>query len=239
MGLFDMFSKKGPGAIKKHAARVANKRAQNPDRWESIQVLGKMATPEAVEALLARFEIRVDPSIVDQEEKDAAFSGIVNAGDAAIAPIRAHLKQTEKVSWPLKMLERLLSPEEVVEELLGLLAGMTTDYERDPDKKIQVVAYLEDRQDPRIVDAVTRFFDDANETVRFHAVGALFAQKDASAAFDALMDLVVEEESVRVRVRIFEGLSEAGFMIPEDRRDELRKMLPEGFALDQDGTPRK
>jgi hypothetical protein len=239
MGLFDMFSRKGPGAIKKHAARVANKRAQNPDRWESIQVLGKMGTPEAVEALLARFEIRVDPSITDQEEKDAAFSGIVSAGEAAVEPIRVHLAKTDKVSWPLKMLEQLLAPEEVVGELLAILEGMTTDYERDPDKKIQVIAYLEDREDPRIVDAVKRFLDDANETVRFHTVGAIFAQDDPSAAYDALLDLVEEEESVRVRVRTFEGFAEAEYKIPEDRREAVRKMLPEGFALDQDGTPRK
>jgi HEAT repeat protein len=239
MGFFDMFSRKGPGAIGKHAARVANKRAQNPDRWESIQVLGKMGTPEAVQALLTRFEVRVDPSIVDQEEKDAAFNGIISAGETAVDPIRAHLKQTDKVSWPLKMLEKLLSNDEVVAELLSLLEGMTTDYERDPDKKIQVVAYLEDRQDERIVPAVMRFLEDANETVRFHAVGALFAQEDPSPAFDALMDLVVDEESVRVRVRSFAGLSEAGFKIPEARRDAVRKMLPEGFALDQDGTPRQ
>ncbi len=234
-----MFSRKGPGAIKKHAARVANKRAQNPDRWESIQVLAKMGTPEAVEALLERFEIRVDPSIVDQEEKDAAFGGIVSAGEVAVAPVRAHLAKTDKVSWPLKMLEQLLSPEEVVNELLGLLEGMTTDYERDPDKKIQVVAYLEDRQDPRIVEAVSRFFDDANETVRFHSVGAVFAQQDPSPAYEALLDLVEDEESVRVRVRIFEGFADAEYKIPADRREAVRKMLPEGFALDQDGTPRR
>jgi len=81
----------------------------------------------------------------------------------------------------------------------------------------------------------------ARQTVRFHAVGALFAQADPTPAFDALMDLVVDEESVRVRVRvrIFAGLSEAGFKIPEDRRDAVRKMLPDSFALDQDGTPRQ
>ena len=70
-------------------------------------------------------------------------------------------------------------------------------------------------------------------------MGALFAQADPTPAFDALMDLVVDEESVRVRVRIFAGLSEAGFKIPEDRRDAVRKMLPDSFALDQDGTPRQ
>ena len=63
-----------------------NRRAQAVDRWEAIQALARMQTPEAVEALLPRFTFYVDPSITDQEEKDAAFEGIVATGEAAVAP---------------------------------------------------------------------------------------------------------------------------------------------------------
>jgi hypothetical protein len=233
-----MFSRKGPGAIKKHAQRVANKRAQNPDRWESIQVLAGMKTAESVEALLARFTIRVDPSIVDQEEKDAAFKGIVDAGEAALEPVRAFLHASDQVSWPIKILEKLLEPKEVVTELLGLLETMTTEYERDPDRKIQLVAYLEDREDPRIVPAVQRFLDDMNETVRFHAIGAIFAQVEPDPTRDALLDLLMKEESVRVRARILDGFASRGWPIPEDRRAAVRPKLPEGYALDSTGMPR-
>ena len=86
MGLFDFF-KGGAGSkgtaststLRKHAARVANKRAQAPDRWDSIQALAQMGTPEAIEALLVRFSFQTDPSITDQEEKDAAFEAAIEA----------------------------------------------------------------------------------------------------------------------------------------------------------------
>src|SRR5688500_2070216 len=75
MGFFGLFGKKN--ALGKHAERVANKRAQAPDRWESIQALGKIATTgepaersQAVAALLERFTFYVDPTITDGEEKD-------------------------------------------------------------------------------------------------------------------------------------------------------------------------
>ena len=69
MGLFDVF-KGGGGGLKKHVTRVANKRAQKHERWESIQVLAADGSDEALRALLTRFTVRVDPSITDGEEKN-------------------------------------------------------------------------------------------------------------------------------------------------------------------------
>ncbi len=239
MGLLDLFSRKGPGALKKHAARAGNKRAQNPDRWESIQVLAGMHTREAVEALLRRFTFRIDPSITDQEEKDAAFQGIVAAGSEAVEPVRQFLHSADSISWPLKMLEQLLSSEQVVAELLALLERMDTEYERDPEKKIQLIAYLEDRKDLRIVGAVRAFLEDVNETVRFHSAGAVLAQDNAEEGRGALLDALVREESVRVRARILDGFVEREWKIPEERVDDVRPKLPNGWALDAQGHPRR
>jgi hypothetical protein len=233
MGFFDIFGK--GGALKKHAGRTADRRAQAPDRWESIQALAKMKTPESAEALLRRFGFRIDPSITDQEEKDAAFEGIVATGPAAVAPTRAFLRTTQAVSWPIKILERLLSAEEVVSEILALLEPMDTEYARDPERKIELIAYLVDRRDARIGAGVVRF----NETARFQAAAALLSQPDAEAHRDALLDRIEKDDSVRVRVRILDGLRELGWSIPEARRDTLRVRLPQGWALDAAGVPRR
>jgi hypothetical protein len=237
MGLLDIFSRKG--ALGKHAGRVANKRAQNPDRWESIQVLAGMRTAESVDALLKRFTFRIDPSITDQEEKDAAFHGIVETGEVAVEPVRKYLRSSESISWPLKMLEQLLPPEQVVSELLAVLDRMDTEYERDPEKKIQLIAYLEDRKDPRIVTAVKPFLEDVNETVRFHGAGAILAQDEAEQGRDAMLDALVKEESVRVRARILDGFLAREWAIPKERVGEVRPKLPQGWALDPQGMPRK
>lgn len=237
MGLLDIFSRKG--ALGKHAARVANKRAQAVDRAESIHALSSMKTAEAVEALLKRFTYRIDPSITDQEEKDTAFQGVVHTGDAAIEPVRKFLRASDTISWPLKMLEQLLPPEQVVNELLTLLDRMDTEYERDPEKKIQLIAYLEDRKDPRIVKAVAPFLEDVNETVRFHGAAAILAQDEAEQARDALLDALVKEESVRVRARILDGFLDHEWAVPKERIDEVRPQLPQGWAIDPQGNPRK
>ena len=237
MGLFDVF-KGGGGGLKKHVARVANKRAQKHERWESIQVLANDGSEEAIRALLTRFTIRVDPSITDGEEKNEAFRGVVQQGEAALGPVRDFLGSSETLAWPLKILKEIQSEEEVNSILLGLLAKMDTEYERDPQKKIDVIARFEERRDPRIVEAVTRFLDDMNETVRFHAVGAILAQDEAGAARDALTRAFLVEESVRVRMRMLDGYIDRGWTL-EDVKDDGSKRIPTGYSLGKKGEVRK
>lgn len=238
MGLFDIFGNSEARAIKKHAARVANKRSQSPERWESIQALGQMKTAEAVEALLVRFTFRIEPSISDQEEKELVLGGVVRAGDAAIEPVLTMLEQSESIAWPLRILNKLLPEERVTSELLALLEEMDTEYERDPQKKREILGELENRKDPRIADAATRFTDDVNEACRFHAYGALIAQGDVGARAEFFSEGLRREESMRVRARILDALAQAGAKIVGEAPEGG---LPVGYAIAKDGavkTPR-
>jgi HEAT repeat protein len=236
--LFERFGRKsGSSPLRKHAERAANKRAQAIDRWEAIQALAAAGSSEAVEALLVRFTFYVEPSITDQDEKDAAFAGILRAGDEALGPVTAFLRKAESISWPLKILDQLAPAPAVVGKLLDVLSEMDTEYERDPQRKIQVLSALEERTDPRIVEAVERFLADANETVRFTAVGAVLAQAEAERARERIVDCLCDEESVRVRNRILQGFIERGWGFSE-RIEEVRPKLPPGYALDSKGLPR-
>jgi HEAT repeat protein len=237
MGLFDVF-KGGGGGLAKHVARVANKRAQKHERWESIQVLASDGSDEALRALLTRFSLRVDPSITDGEEKNAAFLGVVQNGEAALGPVRDFLASSDTLAWPLKILKEIQSEEEVTTTLLELLAKMDTEYERDPQKKIDVIASFEERKDPRIVEAVTRFLEDMNETVRFYAVGAILTQDEADAALEAITKALVAEESVRVRIRMLDGYIEHGWTLG-DVKEAASKKMPTGYTLGKKGEVRK
>src|SRR5512140_1328837 len=116
MGLFDLFKGGGKGekgdkkanAAAKWAEKAADKRAQNYDRQEAIQALADMGTPEAAAALLKRFTFLIDPSITDQEEKDLAFRGVLNAGKDAIEPVRAFAAKAESLAWPMRILKELV-----------------------------------------------------------------------------------------------------------------------------------
>lgn len=244
MGFFDLFTKKS--ALDKHAERVANRRAQAPDRWESIQILGKMATAAppgsddqralAIAALMERFTFYVDPTITDGEEKDEVFRWITEAGDLAIDPVRMALRKHQSSSWPLRCLEHLLSEERITEVMIELLGTMDTEYERDPQRKIQVLSTLEERAHPHIAKAVAPFFLDANETARYHAAGAALAQENAEARVQELLDALVEEESVRVKMRVLDAMAERGWSLGA-KKDLIE--LPQGYATDSKGVPRR
>ncbi len=226
-----MFKRSGPAQLKKHAARVATKKSQNADRWHSLIALGEMKSPEAVSALLQRFTFRMDPSITDQEEKDLAMQGIVGSGEVAIEPIREFISETESIAWPLKMLQQLVRDEDVVTVLLEVLEDMHTEYERDPQKKVDALMQLEDYRDPRILPAISRFFEDVNETARFHAVATALLQDDADDAREALLDAFAKEEGVRVRVRILDGFIEKSWELGA-RLNDVQQNMPTGYVLD-------
>jgi hypothetical protein len=234
VGLFDFLSKKPSSALQKHAARVADRRALAADRWESLQVLVKQDSEESTRALLARFTFHSDPSITDQEEKETAFKAIMARGEKAVPPIKEFIAKSESLSWPLKMLGNLVSPEDVLAILLEQLVKMDTEYERDPQRKLQILSELENRHGAGVVAAAIPFFSDVNETARFHAIGAAFAQDNAEDAKAALFQLLAREESVRVRMRALEGCSQRGWVI----EPALAMRLPEGWYLEA-GVPKR
>jgi hypothetical protein len=249
MGLFDLFKGKGGkdaksgekprhNAAAKWAEAAGSKRAQAYDRQEAINELCKLRSADAVEALLKRFTFMTDPSITDQEEKDAVFEGIVSVGREAIEPVRAFAAKAESLAWPMRILKELLPEEELVEELCIWLAKWDTEYAKFIDPKLQILAAMGDYTHPKIREAVEPFLLDVNEPARFHAVAATFAQKDPEAV-KALLVSLLEEESVRVRAKIADGFVALGWEVPEDQRDAIRKVLPPQYTVDGAGLVTK
>ena len=239
MGIFDFFGKATPeSVIAKHAARIANRRAQAPDRWESIHAVGKLQTVGAVETLLPRFGFFVDPSITDNEEKDETFRYIIEVGAPAIDPVVRFMAKAETLSWPLRILERLADEERVVTALLALLEPMGTEYERDPQRKLQLLSALEERKDARIAPAVLRFADDTSDAARYHAIGAVLHQDNVEDFKDALGAHLAKEESQRIKGRLLSTFAEKGWALPDAAKAAISKAMPPGYTLDASGVPK-
>lgn len=247
MGLFDFLRKSSPPAgqppvdkkVAGPAKVVADKRAQTYDRLEALQQLAEMRTVEAATALLKRFTFSIDPSITDQEEKDLAFQGIIAAGKDVVEPVAEFCVKAETLTWPLKILRELLDDDEYKEELLDLLGRFDTEYARNVEPKIQLIAALEEIVSDEVRETVEPFLDDVNETVRFHAVQTLFAQNNAEIV-PALVKLLENEESVRIKNKVAEGLLFRGWTIPEELRDLASEALREAaYTLGPDGKIQK
>jgi hypothetical protein len=252
MGLFDLFrggnqhrtagqSEKPTSAAvaaAKWAEKAGDKRAQNYDRQEALAALAAMGTAEAVAALLKRFTFTMDPSITDQEEKDVAYNGVLNAGKMAIEPVRTFAAKAESLAWPVKILKEILDENAFVEELTLWLSRWDTEYAKFIDPKLQILSSLSEYKHEKIMAAAQPFLEDVDEEARFRAVGAVLAQDDATSV-GALLDVLVQEESFRVKNKIVDGILARGWRVPEERLATVRKALPPGYTVDAEGKLHK
>jgi HEAT repeat protein len=239
MALFDFLGKKkGEAAPRKVSDRelgkleklVGTKLSQNYDRQEAIEELSRIGTASSAAVLLRRFTWHMDPSITDQEEKESALRGIVAAGEAALDPIREFCRKAESLTWALKAVREIVPKERYAEELLSLLDQFDTEYVRNSEPKVQLIAALEEYPSEEVRIAVEPFLQDMSEPVRFTAVTTLFAMGDA-ASVPTLVAALEEEESLRVKNRVAQGLGERGWEVPTELADTCRRGLPPEFAL--------
>lgn len=244
MGLFDLFKGKksddGDTSMsardaKKWADKATDKREQPGIRGEAIEELAKMGTPEAAAILLRRLTFSVDPSMIDQDEKEVTIEGIVAAGPAAVPVIRSFCEKAESVTLPLRALREITSPEEYVGEVLTMLGKWDTEYAKFVDPKLQLLNALDDVKDARIPGVVLEFLEDVNETARFNAAAAIVAQED-EATIDPLLTAFELEESARVQKRIAEAFVKLGWKVPEARIGKIRGTLPHEWSLSDDGV---
>jgi len=239
MGLFDFLGKKKPGAneaasdreVQRFERIVGNKLSQNIDRQEAIEALSKMGTRASAAALLKRFDWLMDPTILDSEEKEAALAGIVRSGEEAIEPIRAYCRKSESLTWALKALAKIVPADRHADELLALLDQFDTEYIRNPEPKIQLITELSHHATEDVRIAVEPFLNDASEPVRFAAATALF-ELNLDESVTSLVAALETEESLRIKNRIAQGLTDRKWPVPQEQLPTCQAALPADFRLD-------
>jgi HEAT repeat protein len=248
MGLFDFLKSKPKSAssmpppaasIDKNVSRLArivgDRLSQTYDRRDAIKALHDMKSADGVAALLRRFTFYVEPSTDDQEEKDAAYDAVIDAGQAAVKPIKEFCKKAESVTWPLKMLRELLPEEDYFKAVVELLGEHETDYTRNVEPKVQLLGALESHAAPEAFEVVSYFLEDVSEPVRFQAVVVLLSMNDEKAV-EPLVARAVDEESVRIRNKIADGFASRGWLVPDAQRSAFAGAVgAEGYRVSADG----
>jgi HEAT repeat protein len=244
MGLFDLFSKENRSerAIKRYSAKAVHKHIQSPDRLRALEELyhaGQEGNEEAIYAMLKRFSFVYDKTIEDEQEKDWVYDALVSLGPKALGPVKRYLGHAESISWPLKLLEKIATRDEIVGTLRTLLEQHEPGYERDPSVKQQLLGFIADLKEADGVAMITPYLADMDETVRFTAVEALLKLRDPAAREPLCAHFVSEsEDSLRIRVRIAEGFADLGWDVV-GFRGQFEKLLPDGFLLDKQGKVKR
>lgn len=176
-------------------------------------------------------EISNDPLTPDE---------VAELREAVVAGAREYCQRAENLTWPLKVMRELLDDAAYEKELLELLGQHDTEYTRNVEPKVNLLAAMEELKTDGIREAVEEYLDDVNETVRFHAVQTTFDQGDPS-AMPALVKMCEQEESVRIKNKVAEGMIEHGWSAPDDLVDTFQAAMKDAYEyrVADDGSVHK
>ncbi|MFL5364930.1 MAG: HEAT repeat domain-containing protein [Myxococcales bacterium] len=223
--------------VKKLLKKATEKFGPVENRQGAIEELGKMRSPRAVEALLMRYTIRIDPGITDDEEKQRVLALIREAGPAiAAGPVKAFILSRDEISWPLKALSDLLPQEEVLRFLIEVLRKTGSEYSRVPEKKVLLLRAAAAHASPDLVPVLLPFLDDMEDEVQIAAAHALAAQTDERAREPLLHRFLAAHEASNARVReaLAGLLADTGFDV-KGYTPKVEAALPAAYKLDSKG----
>jgi HEAT repeat protein len=246
----------GKSRIDKLTKRVTNQYAQAVDRYGAMEDLLKIAaqtwdkaeklpegSPEraaleresddAYIALLRRFTMNASKSIDDEEEKGWLYGRLSKIGKPMLAPIKRFCLEAEgSIAWALRILEDVANEREEWDILDALLELHPPVYERDSSAKLQMLTHLKEIDDTRVREILERYLADPDENVRFFCIEALIAnaEEQSKPALVTHLDSA-HEDSVRLRTRILDGLSDLGWDLSE-HAPLLRKHVRDEHTFD-------
>jgi len=229
--------KKASSQILRLTRKLENKYGQAQDRQVAIDQLASIGTAEAAEALLKRFSFKIEQTIGDEEEKTSVYNYLVAMGPTAVEPIVSYLKNENNPHWPTKALRQIVGDDTTVAQLLDLITNMEAIFDRDIQRKEELVSNLCEFDHPDVVKALAEFARDENEEVRVRAVEAM-----ARMGNEELCDLMVErlmdeQETRRMRMSILALLVDRKWKV-KNRKEDIRKILPDSYWIDDVGTIR-
>jgi hypothetical protein len=224
--VFGLFSKEK--ALQRTIEKATNKLAQQPDRWAALEKLKEEGTDDALVGLCKRFAITSTKGVEDEQEKLWVVETLVAKGGGALAPLVRYMKTAEQLAFPLKVLERIASHEQVLEVVDQLFASEPPGYVRMPDRRIDLLRWFTEWKpatDDELVSRVSPYVTDFDENVRFAAVDGLATRDPAKIAPPLIAALVrPEEESGRIKRAITEVLAKTKAPLG-DRADAVAAAL--------------
>jgi hypothetical protein len=248
MGFLDfLFDKKKARArqIQKLRKKLTNIWMQSPDRNDAASQLFQIGTPAALHALMDRFKIKTQNTTYDIEEKNYIYDMMAGAGPGIAEVVKGNVRNEPAViNWQMRVLEDVLPSQEMAVFITELLAGMDIEYERDPQKKEQLLLRAQGYPDfEDLQREVARFTVDDNEDIRFQSVSAVI-KSDDDWARHALRENLRVEDSGRLFEMVCQRFIEKAWTVLEDlndeeRRQEISDALPSKFVLTKDALVRR
>jgi hypothetical protein len=226
VGFKDLFGGGGKSKVDKLVKTATNPYAQSADRYAAMEQLLGNGSDDALVGLMKRFTIVSTKSIEDEEEKGWVYRRVCDLGAKALPAVKRFCLESDNVAWALRIVEDVANAQQEWDILDAMLERHPPEYARDPKTKIQLLTHLGDIEDQRVPTIFVRYLEDPDEGVRFFAVEQLVDFGDEESSKARLVEHLVggQEDSLRVRTKILDGLSTLGWDVSA-WQDKLVKNL--------------
>jgi HEAT repeat protein len=226
-----------PRAIESQVKALKQRHGDPSFRYTAADTLAGWGTPESIDGLLERFTINVASETSDEAEKEYVGELVTNKlRDAAVEPLEKYLRTHEQVGWPLRLLAKLVSPEEFRRRTLSVLGRLDTHFDRLPERKVDILHVLvEHAGEAEVADAATRFLEDTDDRVRIAAIDLLTAAgrpQDVAAMAECF---AASPDRPRVLAALAEALEGRPAALAA-HAPAASASVPAGFTLQPDGT---
>lgn len=176
MSIFDKIFSKNSKSYDKFGDILKKVMTTKEQRLEAIESLQKLTAENAVPQLLKRFEMVLESGIQDTKEKEQCLNIIVGFGDKSKDYILDVLSKQRKISWPIKIAEKIFSNEEYITLLLNnLIFEIEVFDEASLEKNEEILLALKDVKGDSevIVEKVTQFLTSRDDNLRMAALECL------------------------------------------------------------------
>ncbi|MFV8748967.1 HEAT repeat domain-containing protein [Nannocystaceae bacterium ST9] len=248
-------SGRGKSRVDRLSKRVTNQYAQSVDRYDAMEALIKLAAElwtkaekqavgspereeldkqidEAYVATLKRFTMTASKTIDDEEEKGWLYRRLTAIGKPMLRPIAQFCRESESIAWALRIVEDVANEDEEWALIATLLEIHPVGYERDSAAKLQMLTHIKEIDDPRVREILARYLRDPDENVRFFCIEALIENGELESREPLLATLTnPEEDSVRLRSRILDGLADLRWDVSAFA-DGIRKLMDDEHRFD-------
>jgi len=230
---------KGPtGALVRLQKKVTNKYGQAEDRQHALRAVGDIGTEDAVIILLKRLTFRIEQSIGDEEEKKIVCDELIRLGPVSVKPVLNFLEHENASYWPIKALREIVGDDATVNHLLEIIDRAEAIFDRDIQRKVELVSNLREFKQPHVRKRIMGFLDDENEELRVQAIEGLMDLGGDDVADIMINRLINDDETQRVKTAILNLLIDKKWNVKR-RKDEVRKIIPQAFWIDDTGVIRR
>jgi len=242
MSILSKFFSKAEGPSERQIARAVKQVTQQHGdaavRVGAMERLAGWKTSQAAKALLRRFTVQVPQESMDFEEKQYTVRLLVQIGRPAVEPILQFVRTEPDVTWPMRALREIVTPEEYRNALKGTLEHLSIAYTRWPEAKTVLLELLPDDCFPLARETALRILEDEDDDVCIAAANYLARNGDEAVRESLIQTYLKAELRPRVRAKILDHFCEREWPV-KGYRKKIEENLVVPYYLTAKGTVKR